>query len=53
VKNGLLRGDGKTLIGQPHLSDDPKMMWTIDDIKALNYEIKDPLNSADSVWINS
>jgi hypothetical protein len=51
VKNGLLRADGRTLIGQPHLSDDPRMMWTIDDIKALNVEIRDPLAEADSIWI--
>lgn len=38
---GLVRDDGKTLIGQPdiHL----KRMWTIDDIRKLGYEVKDPL----------
>jgi Methane/Phenol/Toluene Hydroxylase len=51
VKQGLLRADGKTLIGQPHNSDDPKLMWTIDDIRALEYEIKDPLQNPDSTFI--
>jgi len=46
VKNGLLRADGKTLLAQPHLSDDPKMLWTIDDIRALDHEIRDPLKDA-------
>jgi len=52
-KNGLLRADGKTLIGQPHIDDDPAKMWTIDDIKALNVEIKDPLKSAESIWVTA
>ena len=38
---GLIRKDGKTLIGQPLL--DMERMWTIDDIRKLGYEIKDPL----------
>ena len=38
---GLLRADGKTLIGQPHLS--LEKMWTIDDIRAIGWEIKYPL----------
>lgn len=38
---GLLRPDGKTLIGQPLL--DLERMWTIDDIRRIGYEIKDPL----------
>ena len=37
---GLLRADGKTLIGQPHLEDD--RLWTIDDIAACNVEIVSP-----------
>jgi hypothetical protein len=53
VKNGLLRGDGKTLMAQPHLSDDPKMLWTIDDIKALQYEIRDPLKDAECEYVVS
>jgi YHS domain-containing protein len=51
VKSGILRADGKTLMAQPHLSDDPKMQWTIDDIKALQYEIKDPLKSLDCEYV--
>lgn len=39
--HGLIRPDGKTLVGQPSL--DPKKMWTIDDIEKLNLEIRDPL----------
>lgn len=41
-QNGFLRADGKTLIGQPHLKDE--RMWTINEIRALKYEIKDPLH---------
>jgi hypothetical protein len=41
VELGLLRQDGKTLIGQPHLN--MEKMWTIDDIRAVGYEIKYPL----------
>ncbi len=51
VKQGLLRGDGRTLLPQPHNSDDPKMMWTLDDIKALDVEIKDPLSNPDSIYV--
>lgn len=40
---GYIRPDGKTLIGQPTVSPDQKM-WTIDDIRALKYEVKDPLH---------
>ncbi len=42
----MLRADGKTLLGQPHLRRD--RMWTIDDIRAQNYEIRDPLKAAPS-----
>jgi methane monooxygenase component A alpha chain/propane monooxygenase large subunit len=35
--------DGKTLVGQPSI--DLKRMWTIDDIRRLNFEVKDPLQS--------
>jgi len=41
VKCGLLRADGKTLIAQPHLKRD--RMWTLDDARALKFEIKNPL----------
>ncbi|HEY2706186.1 MAG TPA: monooxygenase [Candidatus Dormibacteraeota bacterium] len=51
VKQGMLRADGKTLIPQPHLSDDPRMMWTLDDIRALDYEIRDPLQNPDSIYL--
>jgi YHS domain-containing protein len=43
LENGLLRADGKTLIAQPWLDQD--RMWTIDDIKAVRYEIRDPLRN--------
>jgi hypothetical protein len=38
---GLLRDDGKTLIGQPHLATEK--MWTIDDIRRIGWELKYPL----------
>ena len=37
---GYLREDGKTLIAQPVL--DPKRMWTVDDIRRCQYEVKAP-----------
>jgi hypothetical protein len=40
-KNGMLRADGKTLLAQPHL--DNAKMWTIDDLEAIDFEIKNPL----------
>jgi methane monooxygenase component A alpha chain/propane monooxygenase large subunit len=40
---GYVRPDGKTLMGQPHLN--PDRMWTIDDIRRLEYEVKDPLRA--------
>ena len=40
---GLLRSDGRTLVGQPHLQTDEKHLWTIDDIRRLGIEIRDPL----------
>jgi methane monooxygenase component A alpha chain/propane monooxygenase large subunit len=39
---GYIRPDGQTLIGQPALN--LKRMWTIDDIRKLKYEVKDPLH---------
>jgi methane monooxygenase component A alpha chain/propane monooxygenase large subunit len=41
VEMGLLREDGKTLIGQPHLN--LEKMWTIDDIRDIGWELKYPL----------
>lgn len=38
---GYVREDGKTLMAQPHLNSE--RMWTLDDIRKLKYEIKDPL----------
>ena len=40
---GYVRPDGKTLIGQPTL--DLTRLWTIDDIRGLKYEIKDPMQA--------
>lgn len=40
---GYVRPDGKTLMGQPHLNSE--RMWTLDDIRKLNYEVKDPLRA--------
>jgi hypothetical protein len=41
AENGLLRADGKTLIGQPWLNTE--RMWTIDEIRSLGVEIRNPL----------
>jgi propane monooxygenase large subunit len=38
---GFVRGDGHTLIPQPHLRFDDKEMWTLDHVKG--YEMKSPL----------
>lgn len=38
---GYIRPDGKTLIGQPLLKMD--RYWTIDDIRRLGYEVKNPV----------
>ncbi len=38
---GYIRPDGKTLIGQPSLDLD--RLWTIEDIRNLNYEVRNPL----------
>ena len=45
---GLLRSDGRTLVGQPHLRTDEKHLWTIDDIKRMSIEIRDPLRDVDA-----
>ncbi len=35
---GYVRDDGKTLIPQPHLDlDDPKKLWTLDDVRGINF----------------
>jgi 1,2-phenylacetyl-CoA epoxidase catalytic subunit len=41
---GYVRPDGKTLIGQPVL--DLERLWTIEDIRRLKYEIKDPMQAS-------
>jgi hypothetical protein len=43
VEMGLLRDDGKTLLGQPHLN--LERMWTIDDIRRIGWVMKYPLGS--------
>jgi len=40
---GFIRPDGKTLMGQPTL--DLERLWTIDDIRRLKYEVRDPLHA--------
>lgn len=40
---GFIRPDGKTLMGQPTL--DLERLWTIDDIRRLKYEVRDPLQA--------
>ncbi|ETZ44711.1 monooxygenase [Mycobacterium avium] len=42
---GLLRSDGKTLMGQPHVHTDEEWLWTIDDIKRMDVVIADPLQA--------
>jgi len=49
VKNDLLRYDGKTLLAQPSLNEN--RMWTIDDIRRLHYEIKDPLRGVEATEV--
>ena len=45
IKNlGLVRPDGKTLVGQPHL--DGERLWTLEDIRKIGYVVKDPLASS-------
>lgn len=38
---GYVRPDGKTLLGQPLIAQE--RLWTIEDIRRIRYEIKDPL----------
>ena len=40
---GYVRTDGKTLMAQPHLGSE--RMWTIEDIRKLDYVVRDPLAS--------
>jgi hypothetical protein len=51
VRNNLLRADGKTLLAQPHVN--AEKMWTLDDIKALNFEILDPLRGVEAPPVGS
>jgi Methane/Phenol/Toluene Hydroxylase. len=39
---GFVRADGKTILGQPTLSMDPKKMWTLNDIKRCDVQITSP-----------
>jgi methane monooxygenase component A alpha chain len=41
LEMGLVRNDGKTLLGQPHLRAD--RLWTLDDIKSSDVVIQDPV----------
>ncbi|MGV9711808.1 aromatic/alkene/methane monooxygenase hydroxylase/oxygenase subunit alpha [Gordonia sp. NPDC003424] len=34
---GYVRDDGKTLIPQPHLDLDPDKMWTLDDVRGIQF----------------
>jgi hypothetical protein len=40
VDMGFVREDGKTLIAQPTLDGAP--MWTLDDVRRCQYEVKKP-----------
>ena len=42
---GLLRSDGRTLMGQPHVHTDERWLWTIDDIRRTGIVIQDPLKA--------
>jgi methane monooxygenase component A alpha chain len=42
---GLLRSDGRTLMGQPHVHTDERWLWTIDDIRRTGVVIQDPLKA--------
>jgi hypothetical protein len=42
---GLLRSDGRTLMGQPHVHTDERWLWTIDDIRRTGIVIQDPLKT--------
>ncbi len=48
---GLLRSDGRTLVGQPHLGTDEQRLWTLDDIRRLGVEIRDPLRDVDAATL--
>lgn len=43
---GLLRADGRTLLGQPSLNEE--RMWTIDDIRPLGIQIRNPVSELPS-----
>jgi propane monooxygenase large subunit len=34
---GYVRDDGHTLIPQPHLNLDPKKMWTLDEVRGIDF----------------
>jgi propane monooxygenase large subunit len=40
IESKLIRSDGKTLVGQPHLRTD--QMWTIDDIRKCDFQVTSP-----------
>jgi methane monooxygenase component A alpha chain len=42
---GLLRSDGRTLFGQPHLHTEERWLWTIDDIRRTGFVLEDPLKA--------
>jgi hypothetical protein len=48
LRMGLVRADGRTLVGQPHLHTDERRLWTIDDIRRAGVEITDPLREIDA-----
>jgi hypothetical protein len=39
---GLVRADGQTTIGQPHLDSDPAARWTLEDIRRHNIVVRSP-----------
>jgi methane monooxygenase component A alpha chain len=47
---GAVRSDNKTLNAQPHLNSE--RMWTLDDLRACNAVIRDPLKTG-GVWLET
>jgi propane monooxygenase large subunit len=39
---GFVRSDGKTVLSQPHLDDDPRSMWTLEDLRRCDVTVTSP-----------
>ncbi len=52
IESKLIRSDGKTLVGQPHLKQEG--MWTIDHIRACDFTVTSPnIVSAEAMGLPS